>query len=148
MSISSNRRGRIVGPTAVGALLITGLGVGGAQAAPERRPLVERLDGVTSASPGQGARRASVAEEASVCTVEGYSPSKITIGTRTREVAFTPRVSGCRLEDWTVGITPFRHPGSVYDGTSSPGHELAVLNPRWLADADAGKRINAVVLAL
>jgi hypothetical protein len=96
-------RGKVLGVTVgTAAVLSLMVGSGAAQAvqSPGTSPRVPAASGQTTAQ----------SHLASSCTIKGYSPSKIVLGSAAVSVTVKVKVSGCTIDGWDVIYWPF------YDG--------------------------------
>jgi hypothetical protein len=91
MSGKTRRRTKIVGFGAAAAVAFSMLSVGGANAAGDQERSRNRTAAVTP----------------SVCTVTGYTPTRIVRGASTVKKTFSVQVSGCTLAEWFVVVGPF-----------------------------------------
>src|SRR4051794_1090769 len=115
MSGTATRYGRVIGLVAAGALAL--VSTTSAQAAP-----------AAPAAP-------------SACTITGYSPNKVVLGSKPVAATFKVSATGCTLASWAVGFEAF--PNTV----ASIAKKRVTFSPKGLTNASAGRK-EAVVLAI
>jgi hypothetical protein len=129
MSATTSGRSKIMGLTATVAVTLTLVSSGGAQAA-NGSPVAAR----TAANP-----------VASACKFKSYGPSTIVLGVKSVRKTFSVKVSGCKLDQFTVGLYPFENENSDTIGFATQSRPTISLDPRALRNSDAGKHANAGV---
>jgi hypothetical protein len=126
MSGSSTRRNGAVVLAATGALALTLVSAGGAQARPVTRPA--RAD-------------------TSNCKINGYGPNELVLGAAPVKKTFSVDVSGCTLTYWLVGVRVFVEADKKGQaGFADVTKPTITLSPKGLKNSAAGVG-DAVVLA-
>jgi hypothetical protein len=139
MASSNMRHSLIAGIITAGTLLVSVVPTVQAQAVDGAGSSKAMLAStVESADQGASARRSALA---SACTVTGFSPNTVVVGSTVVKAKFSVQVNGCTLGSWVVINYAFGHPNDPnnIDGVATAGAPTALLDPHYLTNATVGE---------
>jgi len=156
MSGTTIKSKRIIGFAATAAVALTMVASGGAHAAGTSKDAFEKstreaLAARTASTGGFAISSARIASSAAAavaadgaCTIKGYTPNKIILGSSAVRPTFKVVTTGCTVNDWYVLLFPFLGGESDDSGNAWLETPKATLDPHLLANSMAGKQSGAV----